>query len=242
MVFEILNLAAVLYLLENSATPKKFAVNRSLKYDSELAYTSTTAILDEIQTVGRQTLKMLNTRSSSNLVRYLGSSRLLPYLCRNFQAMSTLALSVLDCGLHLKKAICSASFDFSTVKAVSQWLVEALKNCPSLFMGLQDRANLLRNLVSPSTGLGLSEIWSTLYIEKLSELVDESVKRTESLSCSLKKSPTSSSTSFYFNFIKPLIIHRPSLSSIQCDEFGNVANFTGISRCKFFIRFENGLR
>jgi hypothetical protein len=110
--------------------------------------------------------------------------------------VTTLALSVLDCGLHLKKAICSASFDFSTVTAVSQWLVEALENCPSLFMGLHDRANLLRNLVSPSTGLGLSDIWSTLYIEKLPENVHENVKRTESLSRSLKTSPTSSSTSF----------------------------------------------
>jgi hypothetical protein len=71
MVFEILNLAAALYLLENSATPEKFAVNRSTKYNSELAYTSAVAILDEIQTVGRKILKMLGTRSSSNLVIYL---------------------------------------------------------------------------------------------------------------------------------------------------------------------------
>lgn len=121
---------------------------------------------------------------------------------------------MLDCGLHLKKAICSASFDFSTVTAVSQWLVEALENCPSLFMELHDRANLLRNLVSPSTGLGLSVIWSTLYIEKLSENAHESVKRTESLSCSLKTSPTSSSTSFFLEFIKSLTVYRSSPSSI----------------------------
>ena len=71
MVFEMLNLAAALYLLENSATSEKFAVNRSTKYNSELAYTSVVAILDEIQTVGRKILKMSGTRSSSNLVRYL---------------------------------------------------------------------------------------------------------------------------------------------------------------------------
>jgi midasin len=121
---------------------------------------------------------------------------------------------VLDCGLHLKKAIGSASFDFSTVKAVSQWLVEALEGCPSLFIGLHDRANLLRNLVSPSTGLGLSDIWSALYIERLSENSHESVKRIESLSRSLKASPTSSSTSFYFELIKSLTVYRSSLSSI----------------------------
>ena len=149
---------------------------------------------------------------------------------------------MLDCGLHLKKAICSTSFDFSTVTAVSQWLVEALENCPSLFIGLHDRANLLRSLVSPSTGLGLSDIWSTLYIEKLSENVHESVKRTESLSRSLKKSPTSSSTSFYFEFVKLLTVYRSSLSSIQCDEFGDVTNFTSISRRYVFIASENGLR
>lgn len=198
MVFEILNLAAALYLLENSATPEKLAVNRSTKYNSELAYTSAVTILDEIQTVGRKVLKMSGTRSSSDLVRYLVLPGLPSYLRGNFQTVTTLALSVLDFGLHLKKAICSASFDFSTVTAVSQWLVEALENCPSLFMGLRDRANLLRNLVSPSTGLGLSDIWSTLYIEKLSENAHESVKRTESLSRSLETSPTSSSTSFYF--------------------------------------------
>lgn len=71
MVFEIVNLAAALYLHENSATPEKLAVNRSTKYNSELAYTSAVAILDEIQTVGRKILKMSGTRSSSNLVRYL---------------------------------------------------------------------------------------------------------------------------------------------------------------------------
>jgi hypothetical protein len=70
MVFEVLNLGAALYLLENSSTPEKFAVNRSMKYNSELAYTSAAAIVDEIQTVGRKVLKMLDTRSSSNLVRY----------------------------------------------------------------------------------------------------------------------------------------------------------------------------
>ena len=100
------------------------------------------------------------------------------------------------------------------MKAVSQWLVEALENCPSLFMELHDRSKLLHNLVSPSTGLGLSDIWSTLYIEKLSENAHESVKRTESLSRSLKTSATSSSTSFYFEFIKSLIVYRSSLSSI----------------------------
>jgi midasin len=118
--------------------------------------------------------------------------------------MMTLALSVLDCGLHLKKAIYSTSFDFSTVKAVSQWLVEALENCPSLFIGLHDRANLLRNLVSPSTGLGLSDLWSTLYIEQLPEKVHESVKRTESLSFSLKNSPTSSGNSFILSLLSRL--------------------------------------
>ena len=71
MVFEIINLAAALYLLESSATPERLAVNRSTKYNSELAYTSAVSILDEIQTVGRNVLKMSSTRSSSNLVRYL---------------------------------------------------------------------------------------------------------------------------------------------------------------------------
>jgi hypothetical protein len=219
MVFEILNLAAALYLHENSATPEKLAFNRSTKYNStkynsELAYTSAVAILDEIQTVGRKVLKMSGTRSSSNLVRYLVLPVSTFTFTQNLQAVTTLALSVLDCGLHLKKAICSASFDFSTVKAVSQWLVEALENCPSLFIELHDRATLLRNLVSPSTGLGLSDVWSALYIEKLSENAHESVKRTESLSRSLKTSPTSSSTSFYFELIKSLTVHRSSLSSI----------------------------
>lgn len=208
MVFEILNLAAALHLLENSATPEKLAVNRSAKYNSELAYTSAVAILDEIQTVGRKILKVSGTRSSSNLVRYLCFQILPSYLRGRFQTVTTLALSVLDCGLHLKKAICSASFDFSTVTAVSQWLIEALENCPSLFMGLHDRANLLRNLVSPSTGLGLSDVWSTLYIEKLSENVHENVKRTENLSRSLKTSPTSSSTSIYSEFIKSLTVYK----------------------------------
>jgi hypothetical protein len=71
MVFEILNLASALHLLENSATPEKLAINRSTKYNSELAYTSAVAILDEIQTVGRKILKMSGTRSLSNVVRYL---------------------------------------------------------------------------------------------------------------------------------------------------------------------------
>ena len=71
MVFEILNLAAALYLLENTATPEKLAFNRSTKYNSELAYTSAVVILDEIQTVGRKILKMSGTRFSSNPVRYL---------------------------------------------------------------------------------------------------------------------------------------------------------------------------
>ena len=214
MVFEILNLGAALYLLENSATPESFILDRSMKYNSELAYTSAAAILDEIQTVCRKILKMLDTRSSSNLVRYLVLPDPISIFTQYLQAMMTLALSVLDCGLHLKKAICSMSFDFSAVKAVSQWLVEALENCPSLFIGLHDRANLLHSLVSPSTGLGLSDIWSALYIEKLSEDVHESVKLTESLSRSLKISLTSSSTSFHVEFIKPLTVCRSSLSSI----------------------------
>ena len=71
MVFEILNLAAALYLLENSTTQEKLAVNRSTKYNSELAYTSAVTILDEIQTLGRKILKMSGTRPSSTLVRYL---------------------------------------------------------------------------------------------------------------------------------------------------------------------------
>lgn len=69
MVFEILNLAAALYLLEHSATPEIFTVNRSLK--GELAHASATAILDEIQNVGLRILKVLDIGSSSNLVRYL---------------------------------------------------------------------------------------------------------------------------------------------------------------------------
>lgn len=71
MVFEVLNLAAALYLLENSATSEKLAVNRSTKYNSELAYSSAVTILDEIQTIGRKILKMSGTKPSSNLVRYL---------------------------------------------------------------------------------------------------------------------------------------------------------------------------
>lgn len=69
-IFEILSLVAALYLLENSPTPEKFIVNRSMKHNSELAYTSAAAILDEIQTVGRNVLETLDIKSSSNLVRY----------------------------------------------------------------------------------------------------------------------------------------------------------------------------
>lgn len=58
----------------------------------------------------------------------------------------------------------TASFNFSAVQTIVKWFSEALKHAPALFTSLQRSVQALERLVTPSSGLGLTEIWSSMLL------------------------------------------------------------------------------
>ncbi|TFK40741.1 midasin nuclear AAA ATPase [Crucibulum laeve] len=98
-----------------------------------------------------------------------------------------LATSFISFGQYLRKASNTASFDFSAVQAVLRWMMDSLDCTSPRFVHLATEVEALYEVVSLSSGLGLMEIWSTLYADNASKLVGTKIQTLETLACNLKE-------------------------------------------------------
>jgi midasin len=81
-----------------------------------------------------------------------------------------LALKLLKYARYLRRATSSAFFDYSAVQAISRWIAGALYECSPIFLHLASHARALEDAVSLSSGLGLTEIWSSFLVHRSLDL------------------------------------------------------------------------
>ncbi|KAI0314077.1 hypothetical protein OF83DRAFT_1165344 [Amylostereum chailletii] len=83
---------------------------------------------------------------------------------------------------HLQKvakflrAAVQESVHFSAVQAISRWILDSLRDGPAVFAELSSLTESLNGLVTPSSGLGLGDIWSTLFTSQAGYLRDDLVR------------------------------------------------------------------
>jgi midasin len=82
----------------------------------------------------------------------------------------------------------SDMFDFSAVQAITRWITDSVENCSPAFMSLAIQARALSETVSLSSGLGLTEIWSSFFIDELPTSVVTKLGELEKLTSSLRRS------------------------------------------------------
>ena len=77
-----------------------------------------------------------------------------------------MAVKLLGYGRLLRNIAGSNSFDYSVAQAASKWIAESIQGCSGDFLRLVDPARSLKDVVSLSSGLGITEIWSTLSVHR----------------------------------------------------------------------------
>ncbi|KAG6889702.1 hypothetical protein C0992_004422 [Termitomyces sp. T32_za158] len=107
-------------------------------------------LLEAIQIVARKTLDSLTITSE------------VPQIYKSLR----LASSLLDYGRYLRKIAAAAVLDFSALQAACCWIADALEDSPSVFSTAVLCAHELKDAISLSTGLGLQDIWSALFIDR----------------------------------------------------------------------------
>lgn len=85
-----------------------------------------------------------------------------------------LSLTLLNYARYLRKIGAAVSLDFSALQATCRWIANAVESSSSFFSAVVYQVQLLGDSISLSTGLGLIEIWSTLYVDQ--PLVDTLTK------------------------------------------------------------------
>ena len=90
-----------------------------------------------------------------------------------------LTLRLLDYARYLRRAISDVYLDYSSIHAVSNWIVDALKTCSSSFAVVANHANALQSAISLSSGLGIAEIWFTFLPTKVNSTEFTELKHLE---------------------------------------------------------------
>ncbi|KAH9480590.1 Midasin [Psilocybe cubensis] len=99
-----------------------------------------------------------------------------------------LASKILGYRTHLIAALNSSAYDFSALYAVSNWLLDNLSKSPPTFDLLLQESQTLHSIVSLSSGRGLFNLWSNMYIEEMSGTILQDVRRTDEMASLLKQS------------------------------------------------------
>ncbi|PPQ81251.1 hypothetical protein CVT26_015129 [Gymnopilus dilepis] len=164
-IYEVLRLSAGLFTSEHQLFPET-ETHQHLSEKNRQIYKTVVAIHEEIIRTARFILSSSSSTIQMEEVR--------------------LASQLLELGPQLRSALAHASYDFSTLYAISNWLRDLLEDSSSTFVCLVDHSHTLNALASLSSGLGLFVIWSRLYIEEPSPVQHDSIRRIDRMACSLR--------------------------------------------------------
>jgi midasin len=95
------------------------------------------------------------------------------------------ALKLLGYGHLLRKVAESDVFDYSVAQASAKWIVQALEGRSVDFRPLNAPARSLRDLVCLSSGLGITEIWSTISAQRPRRLSSTQLGSLENFVCDI---------------------------------------------------------
>ena len=77
-----------------------------------------------------------------------------------------MAVKLLGYGRLLRTVASTHSFDYSVAQATATWIIESTEGHSMDFLPLHDSAQGLKDAVSLSSGLGITEIWSSLCVQR----------------------------------------------------------------------------
>lgn len=95
------------------------------------------------------------------------------------------AAKLLRYGHLLRKISRNDTFDYSVAQATSKWIAESIQGCSADFLPLNDPVRSLKDAVSLSCGLGITEIWSTLSIQRPLCSFTTELRALESTACNI---------------------------------------------------------
>lgn len=89
----------------------------------------------------------------------------------------------------LRKVAANDSFDYSVAQATSKWITETLQGSTPEFFHIQGPAQSLLDAVSLSSGLGITEIWSTFMVDRPITSSQTDLQNLENAACNLGSMP-----------------------------------------------------
>ncbi|KAG6866182.1 hypothetical protein C0991_007732 [Blastosporella zonata] len=151
IVFEALNVATALFLdAEDQASTSGVAKPVEKSDKKKQALREILHLLEAIRAVGHGTLDLLATEDKTAQIH------------KSLQ-LSTLLLNY---GRYLRKIAAAPTLDFSALQAACRWIVDGIEDGPSAFSTAATWARTLKKTISLSSGLGLNEIWSALFVDR----------------------------------------------------------------------------
>lgn len=114
-----------------------------------------------------------------------------------FEAM----IKVMGYGTHLRRTLENSPLDHSALFALARSILNTLGAGSVYLVALQRHAQTFNDLVSLTSGLGLFDVWSSLYAEDSSCFSKESLTRLDELATTLNYGVERASTSSKHGFL-----------------------------------------
>ncbi|KAG9315861.1 midasin [Chiua virens] len=92
------------------------------------------------------------------------------------QSNYTTSANLLNISGKLRQVLAQKDFDYSCVQVLSKLISKALDSHPPVFRRLSHLSATLENAISPSSGLGLVEMWSQLRVVRPAEITSVEIK------------------------------------------------------------------
>ena len=101
---------------------------------------------------------------------------------------------VMGYGTHLRRTLENSPLDHSALLALARSILDALSAGSVYLVAVQRHAQTFNDLVSLTSGLGLFDVWSSLYAEYSSYFAKESLTRLDGLATTLNNDVERTST------------------------------------------------
>ena len=96
-------------------------------------------------------------------------------------------MKVIDYGRRLRRAVHNSAVDHSTLLSLARCIPEALNTESPNFILLREHAQHFSDTASLTSGLGLFDIWTSLYCDEFAYLPKASIVRMGGMASSLNK-------------------------------------------------------
>lgn len=121
------------------------------------------------------------------------------------------ASRLLSYGRLLRNVAANDSFDYSVAQATSKWVAETIQGSTPDFFHLQGPTQSLKDAISLSSGLGITEIWLTFMVDRSTTASRIDLQGLDNAACNIDSMPDGPSLPIVHDALQPELNYQAGL-------------------------------